>query len=56
MRWGASCSSAIPRQGTSTEGFLDYVQGEVESVLLHSRAAVDLEMATTGEEGDNGTE
>ena len=45
-----------PTTGTSTEGFLDYVQDEVESVLLHSRAAVDLEMATTGEEGDNGEE
>jgi CRISPR-associated endonuclease/helicase Cas3 len=45
-----------PTTGTSTEGFLDYVQDEVESVLLHSRAGVDLEMATTGEEGDNGEE
>ncbi len=45
-----------PTTGTSTEGFLDYVQDEVESVLLHSRAAVDLEMAATGEEGVNGAE
>jgi CRISPR-associated endonuclease/helicase Cas3 len=45
-----------PTTGTSTEGFLDYVQDEVESILLHSRAAVDLEMAATGEEGDNGAE
>jgi CRISPR-associated endonuclease/helicase Cas3 len=45
-----------PTTGTSTEGFLDYVQDEVESVLLHSRANVDLEMATTGEEGINGAE
>jgi CRISPR-associated endonuclease/helicase Cas3 len=45
-----------PTTGTSTEGFLDYVQDEVESVLLHSRANVDLEMATTGEEGENSTE
>jgi CRISPR-associated endonuclease/helicase Cas3 len=45
-----------PTTGTSTEGFLDYVQNEVESVLLHSRANIDLEMATTGEEGDNGAE
>ncbi len=45
-----------PTTGTSTEGFLDYVQNEVESVLLHSRASIDLEMATTGEEGDNGAE
>jgi CRISPR-associated endonuclease/helicase Cas3 len=45
-----------PTTGTSTEGFLDYVQNEVESVLLHSRASIDLEMARTGEENDNGTE
>jgi CRISPR-associated endonuclease/helicase Cas3 len=45
-----------PTTGTSTEGFLDYVQDEVESVLLHSRANIDLEMATTGEEGVNGAE
>jgi CRISPR-associated endonuclease/helicase Cas3 len=45
-----------PTTGTSTEGFLDYVKDEVESVLLHSRAAVDLEMAATGEEVDNGSE
>ncbi|MEO0949064.1 MAG: CRISPR-associated helicase Cas3' [Cyanobacteria bacterium J06641_5] len=43
-----------PTTGTSTEGFLDYVQDEVESVLLHSRAAVDLELAKTGEEADAG--
>lgn len=45
-----------PTTGTSTEGFLDYVQDEVESVLLHSRSAVDLELARTGEEVDNGDE
>jgi CRISPR-associated endonuclease/helicase Cas3 len=45
-----------PTTGTSTEGFLDYVHDQVESVLLHSRAAVDLEMAATGEEGENGAE
>ncbi|MEG4242923.1 MULTISPECIES: CRISPR-associated helicase Cas3' [unclassified Microcoleus] len=45
-----------PTTGTSTEGFLDYVQDEVESVLLHSRADVDLELARTREEEDNGTE
>jgi CRISPR-associated endonuclease/helicase Cas3 len=45
-----------PTTGTSTEGFLDYVQDEVESVLLHSRAKIDLEMAATGEEGDNSAE
>lgn len=45
-----------PTTGTSTEGFLDYVQDEVESVLLHSRSEVDLELARTGEEVDNGDE
>jgi CRISPR-associated endonuclease/helicase Cas3 len=45
-----------PTTGTSTEGFLDYVQDEVEAVLLHSRADVDLELAQTGEEDDNGGE
>jgi CRISPR-associated endonuclease/helicase Cas3 len=45
-----------PTTGTSTEGFLDYVHNQVESVLLHSRAKVDLEMAATGEEGENGAE
>ena len=47
-----------PTTGTSTEGFLDYVRDEVESVLLHSRADVDLELelAQTGEEEDNGGE
>jgi len=43
-----------PTTGTSTEGFLDYVHGEIESVLLHSRADVDLEMASTGEEAEAG--
>lgn len=43
-----------PTTGTSTEGFLDYVQDEVPSVLLHSRAAVDLELARTGEEEEAG--
>ncbi len=47
-----------PTTGTSTEGFLDYVRDEVESVLLHSRADVDLELelTQTGEEEDNGGE
>jgi CRISPR-associated endonuclease/helicase Cas3 len=51
-----------PTTGTSTEGFLDYVHNKVESSLLHSRAAIDLEMAvdfeiaTTGEEDINGSE
>ena len=43
-----------PTTGTSTEGFLDYVHNQLDSVLLHSRADVDLEMATTGEEGEAG--
>lgn len=43
-----------PTTGTSTEGFLDYVHDEISSVLLHSRADVDLEIATTGEEGEVG--
>jgi CRISPR-associated endonuclease/helicase Cas3 len=43
-----------PTTGTSTEGFLDYVHNQVDAVLLHSRADVDLEMATTGEEDEAG--
>ncbi len=43
-----------PTTGTSTEGFLDYVHDEISSVLLHSRADVDLELATTGEEAEAG--
>lgn len=43
-----------PTTGTSTEGFLDYVHNQVDSVLLHSRADVDLKMATTGEEEEAG--
>ena len=43
-----------PTTGTSTEGFLDYVHNQLDSVLLHSRADVDLEMATTGEEEEAG--
>ncbi len=53
---GCKLFFCYPTTGTSTEGFLDYVQDEVESVLLHSRAAIDLEMATTGEESENGRE
>lgn len=45
-----------PTTGTSTEGFLDYTHDKVESILLHSRAEVDLELAQTGEEEDNGGE
>ncbi len=59
-RWavGRKLFFCYPTTGTSTEGFLDYVQTELKSVLQHSRAAVDLELARTGEEaeaGDNGT-
>jgi len=43
-----------PTTGTSTEGFLDYVHDQVDAVLLHSRADVDLEMAKTGEEEEAG--
>jgi CRISPR-associated endonuclease/helicase Cas3 len=43
-----------PTTGTSTEGFLDYVHHQIDAVLLHSRADVDLEMATTGEEDEAG--
>jgi CRISPR-associated endonuclease/helicase Cas3 len=43
-----------PTTGTSTEGFLDYVHDRLDSVLLHSRADVDLEMAITGEEDEAG--
>ncbi|AFZ36228.1 CRISPR-associated helicase, Cas3 family [Stanieria cyanosphaera PCC 7437] len=43
-----------PTTGTSTEGFLDYVHDQLDSVLLHSRADVDLAMATTGEEEEAG--
>lgn len=45
-----------PTTGTSTEGFLDYVQEELKSVLLHSRAEVDLALAKTGEEAEVGEE
>ncbi|MBF2001025.1 MAG: CRISPR-associated helicase Cas3' [Synechococcales cyanobacterium M58_A2018_015] len=43
-----------PTTGTSTEGFLDYVHNQVEAELLHSRSTVDLELACTGEEVENG--
>jgi CRISPR-associated endonuclease/helicase Cas3 len=48
-----------PTMGTSTEGFLDYVQDEVQSVLIHSKASADLVLARTGEENevsDGGTQ
>ncbi|PPS45116.1 CRISPR-associated helicase/endonuclease Cas3 [Chroococcidiopsis sp. TS-821] len=59
-KWGQSKAIGrkmifcYPTTGTSTEGFLDYVHHQVDSVLLHSRADVDLEMATTGEEEEVG--
>ncbi|WPF87557.1 CRISPR-associated helicase Cas3' [Cyanobacterium aponinum AL20118] len=44
-----------PTTGTSTEGFIDYVHNQLDSVLLHSRADVDLaqlpqNLYATGEE------
>ncbi|WP_448600774.1 CRISPR-associated helicase Cas3' [Thermoleptolyngbya sp.] len=42
-----------PTTGTSTEGFLDYAHDKVDSVLLHGRAAVDLEhLQSTGDDDD----
>jgi len=44
-----------PTTGTSTEGFLDYAHDRVDSTLLHTRAAVDLEhldLHSTGDEDD----
>jgi CRISPR-associated endonuclease/helicase Cas3 len=44
-----------PTTGTSTEGFLDYAHDKVDSTLLHTRAAVDLEhldLHQTGDEDD----
>jgi len=53
-----------PTTGTSTEGFIDYVHGQADATLLHSRAEVDLtrweserelkELYITGEEEDVG--
>lgn len=53
-----------PTTGTSTEGFIDYVHGQADAALLHSRAGVDLarweaerelkELYITGEEEDTG--
>lgn len=49
-----------PTTGTSTEGFIDYVHNQVDSVLLHSRADVDLQrveldrLTSTGEEAEVG--
>ncbi|RCJ27084.1 CRISPR-associated helicase/endonuclease Cas3 [Nostoc minutum NIES-26] len=51
---GGKLFFCYPTTGTSTEGFLDYVHDEISSVLLHSRADVDLELATTGEEAEAG--
>jgi len=44
-----------PTTGTSTEGFIDYVHDQVDSILLHSRSDVDLEhlnLMSTGDEDD----
>lgn len=44
-----------PTTGTSTEGFLDYAHEKVDSTLLHTRAAVDLEhldLHSTGDDDD----
>lgn len=44
-----------PTTGTSTEGFLDYAHDKVDSTLLHTRAAVDLEhleLHSTGDDDD----
>jgi CRISPR-associated endonuclease/helicase Cas3 len=50
---GGKLFFCYPTTGTSTEGFIDYVHSKVDSVLLHSRAAVDLEhLAQTGDEDD----
>jgi len=49
-----------PTTGTSTEGFIDYVHNQLDAVLLHSRADVDLKrveldrLTSTGEEVDAG--
>lgn len=49
-----------PTTGTSTEGFIDYVHNQVDAVLLHSRADVDLQrveldrLTSTGEEAEVG--
>lgn len=56
-----------PTTGTSTEGFIDYVHGQADAALLHSRAEIDLErwrkeqknreirdIYSTGEEEDAG--
>jgi CRISPR-associated endonuclease/helicase Cas3 len=51
---GGKLFFCYPTTGTSTEGFLDYVHDEISSILLHSRADVDLELATTGEEEEAG--
>lgn len=45
-----------PTTGTSTEGYLDYVQEELKSVLMHSKADADLALAKTGEEAEAGDE
>lgn len=44
-----------PTTGTSTEGFLDYAHEKIDSTLLHSRAAVDLEALDLHTTGDDDT-
>jgi len=51
---GGKLFFCYPTTGTSTEGFLDYVHDEISSVLLHSRADVDLDLAITREEAEAG--
>lgn len=42
-----------PTTGTSTEGFLDYTHERIDSTLLHTRAAVDLEHLDLHQTGDD---
>jgi CRISPR-associated endonuclease/helicase Cas3 len=52
---GGKLFFCYPTTGTSTEGFLDYAHDKVDSTLLHTRAAVDLEhlnLHSTGDEDD----
>lgn len=38
-----------PTTGTATEGFLDYLHGNINAFLCHSRAEIDLDILTTNE-------
>ncbi|MEM8806796.1 MAG: CRISPR-associated helicase Cas3' [Cyanobacteria bacterium P01_G01_bin.38] len=64
---GCKLFFCYPTTGTSTEGFIDYVHGQADAALLHSRAGVDLarweeeqekkalkEIYSTGEEEEVG--